>query len=172
MIIRECVQADFDAILAVINDSAQAYRGVIPADCWHDPYMSAEELRQEMKDGVTFRCMEKDAGIIGVMGFQDKGEVALIRHAYVSTPCRGRSVGTKLLKHIEAVVRQPILIGTWAAATWAISFYEKNGYTRVAERQKNELLRKYWSIPDRQIDASVVLADAKWVTAQVPRHRR
>jgi N-acetylglutamate synthase-like GNAT family acetyltransferase len=172
MTIRECVQADFNAILAVINDSAQAYRGVIPADCWHDPYMSAEELRQEMKDGVTFRCMEKDAGIIGVMGFQDKGEVALIRHAYVSTPCRGRSVGTKLLKHIEAVVLQPILIGTWAAATWAVSFYEKNGYTRVAECQKNELLRKYWSISDRQIDASVVLGDAKWVSAQVPRHRR
>ncbi len=152
-------------MLAVINDSAQAYRGVIPTDCWHDPYMPAEELRHEIEDGVRFSCMEQGAAILGVMGIQDKGEVALIRHAYVGTPHRGRGVGTMLLKRLESTTRQPILIGTWAAATWAISFYERNGYTRVTDAEKSALLRKYWSISDRQIETSVVLADARWTTA-------
>jgi len=157
MMIRECVQADFGRILELINDSAQAYRGVIPADCWRDPYMLAEELRREIDDGVRFHCAEDAGAILGVMGLQDKGTVELIRHAYVSTPCRGRGVGTMLLRHLESIRRHPILIGTWAAATWAISFYEKNGYARVAEPQKNELLRRYWSISERQIETSVVL---------------
>lgn len=168
MAIRECVQTDFDRILAVINDSAQAYRGVIPADCWHDPYMPADELRQEIDDGVLFHCLEQNADILGVMGIQDKGEVALIRHAYVSTAHRGKGAGTMLLRHLESMTRQPILVGTWAAAAWAISFYEKNRYARVTEREKDELLRRYWSISDRQIETSVVLADARWRTGSLP----
>ncbi len=162
MAIRECTPADFEGILAVINDSARAYHGVIPADCWHDPYMPAEQLRREIGDGVRFSCVEENAAILGVMGIQDKAEVALIRHAYVSTAHRGRGTGTVLLRHLEATTRQPILIGTWAAATWAISFYEKNGYSLVTESEKDRLLKKYWSISQRQIETSVVLADRKW----------
>ena len=162
MTIRECVQADFGRILQIINDAAEAYRGVIPADCWHDPYMPAEELSQEIVDGVRFHCLEEAAAILGVMGIQDRGEVVLIRHAYVGTRNRGRGIGTKLLRHLESTTDKPILIGTWAAAIWAISFYEKNGYSRVSEQEKNDLLRRYWSISNRQIETSVVLADAKW----------
>jgi len=162
MTIRACVPTDFDRILAVINDSAEAYRGVIPADCWHDPYMPAEELKREIEDGVQFHGMERDGAILGVMGIQDKGEVALIRHAYVSTAHRGRGVGTALLRHLESTTIKPILIGTWAAAAWAVAFYERNGYTLVSEPEKDELLRRYWSISERQIQTSIVLADAKW----------
>ena len=161
MTIRACVPADFDRMLAVINDSAQAYRGIIPADRWRDPYMPAEELKGEIEDGVRFYCLEQEDAILGVMGIQDKGEVALIRHAYVSTAHRGRGVGTALLKHLESTTDRPILIGTWAAAAWAVSFYERNGYTLVSEPDKNDLLRRYWSIPERQIETSVVLVDAK-----------
>jgi len=168
MKIRECAQADAGRILGVINDSAQAYRGVIPDDCWHDPYMSAEELSREIDDGVRFHCVERETDILGVMGIQEKGEVALIRHAYVSAAHRGRGIGTMLLRHLEATTSRPLLIGTWAAASWAISFYEKNGYQRVSESQKNELLRKYWSISDRQIETSVVLADRRWRTTRRP----
>ena len=161
MTIRACVAADFDRMLEVINESAQAYRGIIPADRWHDPYMPAEELKREIGDGVQFECIEEDGVILGVMGIQDRGEVALIRHAYVTTARRGGGVGTALLGHLESATSKPILIGTWAAATWAISFYQKNGYTLVAEPEKSELLRRYWSIPERQVETSVVLADAK-----------
>jgi N-acetylglutamate synthase-like GNAT family acetyltransferase len=164
--IRACTSADFRAILQVVNDSAQAYRGVIPADCWHDPYMSEGELRAEVADGVQFSCAEQASELLGVMGIQDKGEVALIRHAYVATAQRGHGVGTQLLRHLEAATSQPVLIGTWAAATWAISFYAKNGYLLVSEPEKEELLRTYWSISNRQIETSVVLADRKWRQAR------
>jgi GNAT superfamily N-acetyltransferase len=159
--IRPCTQADFDAILAIVNDAAEAYRGVIPSDRWHDPYMSVEELREELADGVAFWGLPDGAGqLVGIMGIQDRGEVTLVRHAYVRTSCRRAGVGTKLLLHLETLTAKTILIGTWAAATWAIRFYERNGYMLVSEAEKTRLLQRYWRIPERQIDTSVVLA--KW----------
>lgn len=159
--IRPCTQADFDAILAIVNDAAEAYRGVIPSDRWHDPYMSVEELREELADGVAFWGLPDGAGqLVGIMGIQDRGEVTLVRHAYVRTSCRRAGVGTKLLLHLETLTAKTILIGTWAAATWAIRFYERNGYVLVTEAEKTRLLQRYWRIPERQIDTSVVLA--KW----------
>ena len=161
--IRPCTQADFDAILAIVNDAAEAYRGVIPSDRWHDPYMSVEELREELADGVAFWGLPDDAGqLVGIMGIQDRGEVTLVRHAYVRTSCRRVGVGTKLLLHLETLTAKTILIGTWASATWAIRFYERNGYMLVSEAEKTRLLQRYWRIPERQIDTSVVLA--KWRT--------
>ena len=156
--IREWTESDFNTTLEIINDAAQAYKGVIPADCWHEPYMPLEELRREIEDGVVFRGLEHDGQLLGVMGAQDKGDVTLIRHAYIRTRARKQGIGTRLLRHLESVTEKPILIGTWADASWAILFYEKNGYTRVSEREKSHLLRKYWSIPERQVETSVVLA--------------
>jgi N-acetylglutamate synthase-like GNAT family acetyltransferase len=162
MVIRRSVAADFGAMLGIINDAADAYRGVIPADRWHDPYMSADELAQEIASGVVFWVAEQEGEIAGLMGIQDKGEVALVRHAYVAKSTQRGGVGTKLLRHVEALVDQPILIGTWAAATWAIDFYRRNGFTVVPTLDKDRLLQTYWTIPPRQIETSVVLADARW----------
>jgi len=133
------------------------YKGVIPEDRWHEPYMPREELQQEIDDGVVFWCMEKEGRLLGIMGIQDKGDVTLIRHAYVRTETQKRGIGTRLLAHLESMTDGPILIGTWKAASWAISFYEKNGYDLTSETEKNRLLRRYWSIPARQVDTSVVL---------------
>jgi len=165
-IIRKSVEADLAAILAIINDAAQAYRGVIPADRWHDPYMPARELEKEIADGVVFWLAEQDGLVLGVMGIQDKGDVTLVRHAYVATTTQRTGVGTKLLRHVEGLVDKPILIGTWADASWAIEFYQRNGFTVVPNTEKDRLLRTYWSIPARQIETSVVLADRRWVEAQ------
>ncbi|MFB3883795.1 MAG: GNAT family N-acetyltransferase [Thermodesulfobacteriota bacterium] len=156
--IRECGKGDFNRILEIINDGALAYKGVIPEDRWHEPYMALEELKKEVEDGVLFWGLVEDGLILGVMGTQDRGDVTLIRHAYVSTRAQKMGIGTKLLKHLESLTGKPILIGTWAAASWAIVFYEKNGYRRVTEEEKNRLLRTYWSIPGRQVETSVVLA--------------
>jgi len=157
--IRRCTDQDAATILAIVNDAAEAYRGIIPADCWHEPYMPAEELREERADGVVFWGWEDEAGeLLGVMGIQDRGEVTLIRHAYVRTTCRRGGIGTALLRHLETLTDRPILIGTWAAATWAIRFYERNGYRVVGPEEKSRLLRRYWRIPERQVEASVVLA--------------
>jgi N-acetylglutamate synthase-like GNAT family acetyltransferase len=156
--IRECKESDFNMIFEIINDAAQAYKGVIPEDRWHEPYMSLEELGKEIEDDVIFWGLEQDGVLLGVMGIQDKGDVTLIRHAYTRTRAQKMGIGTKLLQHLESMTEKPILIGTWAAASWAISFYEKNGYAPVSEEEKNRLLKKYWSIPDRQIETSVVLA--------------
>ncbi len=161
--IRKCTESDFDRILEIINDAAQAYKGVIPEDCWHEPYMPPEELKKEIEDGVVFWGNENDGQLVGIMGIQDKGEVSLIRHAYVLTQAQKQGIGTKLLRYLESLTEKPILIGTWAAASWAISFYQKNGYTLVSEEEeKNRLLRKYWSIPERQVETSVVLANKTW----------
>jgi N-acetylglutamate synthase-like GNAT family acetyltransferase len=157
--IRECKESDFKTIFEIINDAAQAYKGVIPRDRWHEPYMPFEELRKEIEDGVIFWGLEQDGELIGVMGIQDKGEVTLIRHAYVLARAQKLGIGTRLLRHLEGMTEKPILIGTWAVALWAISFYEKNGYILVSEEEKNRLLRKYWSIPERQVETSVVLAN-------------
>ena len=166
MLIRKSVETDFPAILAIVNDAARAYHGVIPADRWHDPYMSAEELEQEIAAGVTFWLAEEDGRTSGVMGIQDKGEVALVRHAYVAPATQRTGVGTKLLRHVEGLTSKPILIGTWASASWAIDFYRRNGYTVVSDQDKDRLLQTYWSIPARQVETSVVLADRRWVAAQ------
>jgi N-acetylglutamate synthase-like GNAT family acetyltransferase len=120
--------------------------------------MSLKELRAEIEDGVVFWGLERDGQLLGVMGIQDKGDVTLIRHAYVWIRAQKLGIGTKLLQHLQSMTQKPILIGTWAAASWAISFYERNGYTVVSEDEKNRLLRKYWSIPERQVETSVVLA--------------
>ena len=162
MKIRKSAPADFDEILAIINDGAQAYRGVIPADRWHEPYMPADELTSEIAAGIRFWVAEEDAMLLGVMGIQDKGEVALIRHAYVPTRGQRKGVGTQLLKHLQGLADKPFLIGTWAASFWAIAFYEKNGFSVATSAEKDRLLRTYWSIPERQIETSVVLADARW----------
>ncbi len=160
--IRKSGKKDRPAMLAIINAAAQAYRGVIPEDRWHEPYMPAGELDAEIADGVVF-WVAADAGkLLGVMGIQDKGEVALVRHAYVSPGAQNRGVGRKLLHHVQGLAGKPVLVGTWAAASWAIEFYRRNGFTLVTGAEKDALLRKYWSIPERQIETSVVLADARW----------
>jgi N-acetylglutamate synthase-like GNAT family acetyltransferase len=167
MVIRKCVDADFAAILAIVNEAAHAYRGVIPADRWHEPYMPGDELAREIADGVVFWVAEQDGRLAGVMGIQDKGDVTLVRHAYVAPATQRSGVGTKLLRHVQGLVDKPILIGTWAAASWAIEFYRRNGFTIVPSGDKDRLLRTYWSIPARQIEASVVLVNGRWIEAQL-----
>jgi len=163
--IRKCTEADLKTIFEIVNDAASAYKGIIPDDRWHDPYMPLEEVLHEIQAGVTFWGFEKADDLLGVMGIQDKGDVALIRHAYVRTRSRQQGIGADLLLHLEELTEKPILIGTWKAAFWAISFYQKNGYTLVSETEKNRLLQKYWSIPERQIETSVVLANRTWVAS-------
>jgi N-acetylglutamate synthase-like GNAT family acetyltransferase len=160
--IRPCTEADFPAILEIINDAAQAYRGNIPADCWHEPYMPEVELARQIEAGVKFWGSEDDGALVGVMGIQNVADVSLIRHAYVRTAQRRGGIGAALLMHLRGLSGRPILIGTWKAATWAIRFYQKNGFRLVNDEEKNRLLRKYWSIPERQIETSVVLADQAW----------
>ena len=164
--IRKSVDEDFEAIFNIINDAAIAYKGVIPPDRWHEPYMTKEELQAQIEDGVSFSCYVDNNEIIGVMGIQEKTDVALIRHAYVRTKQRNKGIGTLLLRELIKDSTKPILIGTWKAATWAISFYEKNGFCLVDEAEKNRLLKKYWAIPDRQVETSVVLVDEKYKKAK------
>jgi GNAT superfamily N-acetyltransferase len=161
-VVRPCTEADVAAILAIVNDAAQAYRGHIPADRWHEPYMPEEELRHELDAGVVFWGWEESGKLVGIMGLQDVADVALIRHAYVATAARRTGIGSKLLAFLLDRTSRPVLIGTWAAATWAIRFYEQHGFRVVSLAEKERLLRKYWRIPDRQIETSVVLADPKW----------
>jgi N-acetylglutamate synthase-like GNAT family acetyltransferase len=155
--IRPCTDADFDAIHEIINDAAQAYCGVIPADCWHDPYMPKEYLRHEIDSGVRFWGWGEGGPLVGVMGIQDVQDVTLIRHAYVRTANRNGGIGGKLLGELRKLTSRPVLIGTWAAATWAIRFYERHGFRVVTPEEKDRLLKKYWSICERQIETSVVL---------------
>ena len=160
--IRKCTENDFDQMLEIINDAAQAYKGVIPADRWHDPYMPREYLRHELDAGVVFWGYEEQGGLIGVMGIQDVQDVTLIRHAYVNTAFRGRGIGGTLIAHLKTLATRPTLVGTWAAAVWAIRFYEKHGFRLVSKDEKDRLLKTYWSIPERQAETSVVLADRRW----------
>ena len=164
--IRKCKKSDFNTILEIINDAAQAYKGIIPPDRWHEPYMSFAELRAQIDDGIVFWGLERNGQMLGVMGIQDKGDVTLIRHAYVVPRAQKRGIGKKLLQYLESMTEKPILIGTWAAASWAVSFYQKNGYSLVSEEEKDRLLRKYWSIPERQVETSVVLANPAWYRTQ------
>ncbi len=160
--IRQARSDDFEEIYQIINDAARAYKGVIPDDRWHDPYMARTELRHQIDDGVRFFCYSEDDRILGVMGVQDKNEVCLIRHAYVRTDSRNKGIGSKLLKELTNNSTKPMLIGTWKDATWAISFYVKNGFRVVTQQETEFLLRKYWSIPERQVETSVVLCDGKY----------
>jgi len=160
--IRKCTEDDLQTMYAIINDAAQAYKGVIPDDCWHDPYMPLNELKQEIEDGVVFWGIEEEGNLVGVMGIQDRGNVVLIRHAYVRTNRRNNGIGTQLLKHLEGMIKEPILIGTWADATWAIRFYERNGYYLLSRSESERLLQQYWNIPERQVVTSVVLANPTW----------
>ena len=160
--IRACTVEDFEQIFEIINDAAVAYKGIIPPDRWHEPYMSKAELRDQIEDGVRFFCYVENNEIVGVMGIQDKTDVELIRHAYVRTKQRKKGIGTLLLRELIKNSQKPILIGTWKAARWAISFYEKHRFSLVSEEEKNRLLKKYWKIPDRQIETSVVLADERY----------
>ena len=160
--IRQCQSSEFDQICTIINDAAQAYRGIIPADCWREPYMSPAELRHEIETGVNFWGYETGGELVGVMGMQAMHDVTLIRHAYVRTTHRRQGVGGQLLAHMLPLARQPVLIGTWAAAVWAIRFYEKYDFQLVTPAEKERLLRRYWDISDRQVETSVVLADWRW----------
>jgi N-acetylglutamate synthase-like GNAT family acetyltransferase len=161
-VIRKCTDEDFEEIYDIINDAAVAYKGVIPPDRWHEPYMTREELKAQIEDGVSFSCYVDGSEVVGVMGIQDRGDVKLIRHAYVRTKRRNGGVGTLLLRELMEGSTKPILIGTWKAARWAISFYEKHGFRLVGEGEKDRLLKKYWAIPERQVETSVVLVDEKY----------
>ncbi len=160
--IRLCTEQDTDAIYEIINDAARAYKGIIPEDRWHEPYMSLEELNGEIKDAVQFWGVEENGVLQGVMGIQDKGEVDLIRHAYVRTDRRRKGLGRKLLTFLESRTEKPILIGTWADAVWAVEFYRQNGYRLTSTEEKTMLLHRFWNIPERQVETSVVLAKGKW----------
>ena len=157
--IRPCDADDFDTVFSLINEAAEAYRGVIPADRWHEPYMPREELRREIDSGVRFWGWQEDCELVGVMAIQDVQDVTLVRHAYVRTAQRNKGIGGKLLCELRKLTSRPVLIGTWAAATWAIRFYEKHGFRLVTPAEKSRLLKKYWSIPERQVETSVVLGD-------------
>ena len=160
--IRDCAANDFEAIYEIINDAAEAYRGIIPPDRWHEPYMPREELREEIAAGVAFLGHEQNGQLAGVMGIQDVQDVTLIRHAYVRTAQRSQGIGGELLAQIMDEATRPVLIGTWADAVWAVRFYEHHGFKVVSAQQKELLLHKYWNVPDRQIETSVVLADQAW----------
>ena len=160
--IRCCDERDFELIWSIINDGARAYQSVIPADCWTEPYMSRDELHDEMQDGVTFWGYEENQALKGVMGIQQVEDVTLIRHAYVRTGSQKRGIGGCLLSHLRKLAQGPVLIGTWADAVWAIRFYEKHGFHHVAPEQKTHLLKRYWNVSDRQGETSVVLVDPTW----------
>ena len=162
--ISRCDKKDFGQIWQIINDGAMAYRGVIPADRWHEPYMAEEELQKQIDEGVEFWAYSEDGDIFGVMGIQFKGDVTLIRHAYVRTTKRNKGIGSKLLEHLLAKSTTPVLIGTWADADWAIRFYQKHGFYLLQKEEKDNLLKKYWTIPARQVDTSVVLASSDWTS--------
>lgn len=156
--IRPCTDSDLPEIFAIVNDAARAYRGVIPADRWREPYMPLAELQDEIAAGVKFWGCEADGRLVGVMGMQPVKDVTLIRHAYVRTEMRNRGVGGKLLAHLLGQIEGRILVGTWRAADWAVRFYRKHGFQLVADAEKDRLLKTYWNIPARQIETSVVLS--------------
>jgi GNAT superfamily N-acetyltransferase len=157
--IRPCRDSDRAAILAIVNAAAEVYRGVIPADRWHEPFMPRDELDREIAAGVVFWGYEEDGRLAGVMGFQSLRDVDLIRHAYILPSSQGRGIGGALLAHLRQLSPRRILVGTWEAADWAIRFYRRHGFELVAPARKTVLLETYWNVPDRQIEVSVVLAN-------------
>jgi GNAT superfamily N-acetyltransferase len=157
--IRPCRDDERGAIVEIVNAAAEAYRDVIPADRWHEPYMPLSELDGEIAAGVEFWGYEADGALVGIMGFQPVGDVDLIRHAYVAPGRQRGGVGGALLEHLARASTRPMLVGTWAAAEWAIRFYRRHGFELVSPERKSELLKTYWTIPERQIETSVVLAN-------------
>ena len=162
MIVKSDYAEDFDTIFEIINDASIAYKGIIPEDRWKEPYMPKAELEAQIAEGVEFWNYKENNEILGVMGIQFKQEVTLIRHAYVRTVARQKGIGGKLLNYLTAMTHNPVLIGTWADASWAISFYKKHGFRILSEKEKNKLLKTYWSIPERQVETSIVLASKDW----------
>jgi GNAT superfamily N-acetyltransferase len=158
---RPCAENDVPAVNKIINAAALAYRGVIAADCWHEPYMPMKELLTEMAAGIAFTGYFSEGNLIGVMGIQQVRNVCLIRHAYVLPEWQGHGVGSKLLSHLREGEKRPILIGTWRAASWAIRFYERHGFELVPKESVAPLLNAYWHVPERQIETSVVLASLR-----------
>jgi GNAT superfamily N-acetyltransferase len=161
-----CGSADVPTIFEIINDAARAYKGVIPADRWHEPYMPLAQLETEIAKGVRFYGYRTSGRLAGVMGIQEVKDVTLIRHAYVRTEHRGSGIGRKLLTHLNQLTTRPVLIGTWRDAVWAVRFYQKNGFSLVNEDEKNRLLGIYWTVPQRQVEESVVLVDQRWQNRQ------
>ncbi|HKR28287.1 MAG TPA: GNAT family N-acetyltransferase [Acidobacteriaceae bacterium] len=157
--IRPCRPDERDEMFAIINAAAEAYRDAIPSDCWHEPYMPMRELEDEIAAGVAFWGCELDGALAGVMGIQPVRDVDLIRHAYVLPRYQVRGVGSALIAYLRNGKARQMLVGTWAAAEWAIRFYERHGFVLVSREAKDRLLRTYWTIPDRQIETSVVLAN-------------
>jgi GNAT superfamily N-acetyltransferase len=155
--IRRCRHDETAAILAIVNAAAEAYRGVIPADRWHDPYMSGEQLARDVAAGIEFWGYELEGDLIGVMGIQPVKDVDLIRHAYVRPGSQRLGVGAALISHLRAMSTRRLLVGTWADAAWAIRFYEREGFKLVSRAETAPLLKSYWDIPERQIETSVVL---------------
>jgi GNAT superfamily N-acetyltransferase len=155
--IRRCTDGDVSAIHAIINDAAEAYRGVSPADCWHEPYMTRDHLGDELAAGVEFSGTFDGETLVGVMGLQKVLDVTLIRHAYVRPSHQSKGIGGALLRTLATDVAGPLLVGTWADATWAIRFYERHGFRLVSSDDKDRLLATYWTISPRQRDTSVVL---------------
>ncbi len=160
--IRRCDNRDFESIWTIINDGAQAYKGVIPEDCFTEPYMSTDELHHEIEDGVEFWCEHDNGDLLAVMGLQKVHDVTLIRHAYVRTNSQRQGIGARLLAHLLRLTTDPVLIGTWADASWAIRFYEAHNFKTVSPLEKDLLLKRYWNVSARQIETSVVLADQSW----------
>ncbi len=157
--IRRCRIEERKTILEIVNGAAEAYRGVIPGDCWREPYMPSSEFDHEIAAGVSFWGYDVNGSLIGVMGIQPVHDVDLIRHAYVMPGSQRRGVGGALLRHLRPLSTRPMLVGTWAAADWAIRFYRRHGFELVGDERTASLLRRYWTIPDRQIAKSVVLAN-------------
>lgn len=160
--IRACNDQDFEAVWSIINEGAEAYKGIVPADCLSEPYMPSEELTRETEAGIKFWGYEKEGALVGVMGIQRVQDVTLIRHAYVRSASQKQGIGKLLLAHLLEMVEGTVLIGTWADAVWAVRFYEKNGFQLVSPEDKNWLLKKYWTVSERQIQTSVVLANSEW----------
>ena len=161
--IRRCTDADVPAIDAIVNAAAVAYRGAIPPDCWHEPYMPRADLLEEIAAGVDFSGWEEDGDLVGVIGLQNVRDVSLIRHAYVRPSHQGRGIGSALLTKLASDTEGELLVGTWAAATWAIRFYQRHGFRLVETEEKDPLLDDYWTISPRQRETSVVLRDRKSV---------
>lgn len=161
VMIRRCDDDDFEIIYEIINDAARAYEGIIPADLWREPYMSRGELRREINDGVVFWGWQEGDDLVGVMGIQDMQDVTLIRHSYVRTTKRNQGIGGKLLAYLREQTSRLMLVGTWAEAAWAIRFYENRGFRLVTAEEKDRLLQRYWSVPRRQVQTSVVLRNQR-----------
>jgi len=170
MTIRVAGAADLSTVFEIINDSARAYQGVIPDEAWHEPYMPMDHLQSEIAKGVRFYCCDFDGRTMGVMGIQDVKDVTLVRHAYVRTESRAQGIGRALLEAVTGLTPRPILIGAWKAASWAIGFYQKNGFTLLPEDEKNRVLKIYWTISKFQVEQSVVLADRRWMERQTTGH--